>query len=134
MPACFRSRLLPEVVQYRIGYYTRALDAAVYIRERLADELHLSAIAGAAGMTPNAFSRYFAAKIGITVASLIRTLRIERALEQMEAGDCVVARLAGTAGYQSHSTFSRAFKDVTGHSPTEYRRRILIGTPASEAS
>lgn len=128
MLAYFRSRLLPETVQNRIAYYPRALSAAAYIREHLDDEeLPLGAIADAVGMTPNAFSRYFASKIGITIASLIRTLRIERALEQMDAGRCAVRSLAASTGYQSHSTFSRAFKEVIGLSPTEYRRCLVAG-------
>ena len=125
VPDHFSSRLLSEAVLHRIRYYPRALTVAWFVWEHAQDAVALDAIASAAGMTPNACSRYFAAKIGITIAALTRTLRIERALEQMEAGDRALTRIAHCAGYHSHSTFSRAFKSVMGKSPAEYRRRIV---------
>jgi transcriptional regulator GlxA family with amidase domain len=117
--------LLSADVRHRIGYYPRALAAARYIQEHLDDDLVLDAIAEVAGMSPNSFSRYFAGKIGITIASLTKTMRIERALEHMEAGERVVTRLAERTGYQSHCTFSRAFKSLIGVSPTEYTRQLV---------
>lgn len=120
-----RLRFLSEDVQYRICYYPRAQAATSYILANLHEELSLVAIAERVGMSPTAFSRYFAKKVGITVSSLIRTLRIEAALERMQSGNLFVTQLAWWAGYRDHSTFSRAFKRVTGHSPREYQRRFL---------
>jgi transcriptional regulator GlxA family with amidase domain len=123
----FISRLLGEDVQRRIIYFPRALTAAQYVREHIGESIRLETVADLAGLTPCAFSRYFAEKVGITFSTLVKTLRIEHAVDQLEARSGAISALATQAGYQSCCTFSRAFKDVMGQSPTEYRRRVLRG-------
>ncbi|HTX56904.1 MAG TPA: AraC family transcriptional regulator [Candidatus Acidoferrales bacterium] len=122
----FRSRLLAEDVQRRILYYPRTLAAAQYVREHVGEPIRLETAASLAGMTPCAFSRYFAEKVGITFSTLVKTLRIEHALASLEERDGAISALAAQTGYQSCCTFSRAFKDVMGQSPSEYRRRMLF--------
>ena len=122
----FHSRLLSEDVQRRILYYPRTLAAANYVRENIGKTIRLERAAALAGMTSCAFSRYFAEKIGITFSTLVKTLRIELALTHLESRDGAISALATQTGYQSCCTFSRAFKDVMGQSPSEYRRRMLF--------
>jgi transcriptional regulator GlxA family with amidase domain len=123
----FHSRLLNDDVQRRIAYYPRALVAAQYVRDHMGEAVRLETVASLAGLTPCAFSRYFAEKVGITFSTLVKTLRIEHAVDQLEARSGAISALASQTGYQSCCTFSRAFKDVMGQSPTEYRRRLLRG-------
>ncbi len=122
----FYSRLLSEDVLRRLHYYPRALDAAKYVRDNLGRPIRLEAVANLAGMTPCAFSRYFAEKIGITFSTLTKTLRIEHALSELEYRDSAISSLAERTGYQSCCTFSRAFKEVMGETPSSYRRRMLF--------
>lgn len=123
----FHSRLLDDDVQRRIAYYPRALLAAQYVRDHIGQAIRLETVSALAGLTPCAFSRYFAEKVGITFSTLVKTLRIEHAVDQLEARSGAISALATLTGYQSCCTFSRAFKDVMGQSPTEYRRRHLQG-------
>jgi transcriptional regulator GlxA family with amidase domain len=123
----FTSRLLGEDTQRRIMYYPRALTAALYVRDHIGEPVRLETVADLAGLTPCAFSRYFAEKVGITFSTLVKTLRIEHAVDQLESRSGAISALAMQTGYQSCCTFSRAFKDVMGQSPTAYRRRILRG-------
>ena len=122
----FRSRLLADDVQRRIQYYPRTLATAEYVRDHIGEPIRLDTVAAIAGMTTCAFSRYFAEKVGITFSTLVKTLRIEHALSQLESRDGAISALATLTGYQSCCTFSRAFKDVMGQSPSEYRRRMLF--------
>ena len=55
----FRSRLLSDDAQRRLAYYPRALEAALYARERLSGPVRLEVVADRAGMTASGFSRYF---------------------------------------------------------------------------
>lgn len=132
--ADFRSRLLPDEVRRRLAYYPRALDAALYVRENLGRPIRLEDVAERAGMAPCSFSRYFTEKVGITFSSLVKVLRIEHALEALESCDGAISTLAERTGYQSCCTFSRAFKEVTGKTPSEYRRRVLFPPSFEEAS
>ncbi len=121
----FVSRLLSEEVQRRIAYYPRALIVAQHVQANIGRPIRLETVAKMAGLTPCAFSRYFAEKVGITFSTLVKTLRIEHAVAQLETRAGAISALATLTGYQSCCTFSRAFKDVMGQSPTQYRRRIL---------
>jgi transcriptional regulator GlxA family with amidase domain len=132
--ADFRSRLLSDDVRRRLAYYPRALEAAKYVRENLNRQIRLEDVADRAGLTPCAFSRYFAEKVGITFSSLVKVLRIEFALSELENCDGAISQLAEQTGYQSGCTFSRAFKEVTGKTPSEYRRRVLFPSSFEEAS
>jgi transcriptional regulator GlxA family with amidase domain len=76
-------------------------------------------------MAPASFSRYFTEKIGLSFTALMKTLRIERALEELERHECSIELLACRSGYSSGWAFTRAFKEVLGETPSEYRRRLL---------
>lgn len=121
----FHSRLLSAEVKRRLQYYPRALDTARYVQAHLEEPIRLEDVARNAGLVPCAFSRYFAEKTGITYSALLKLLRIERAIEILEARDESLTVLAGQIGFSSYCAFARAFKDVTGTTPSEYRRRVL---------
>ena len=123
----FSSRLLSEDTLRRLRYYPRALEAAWYVRREMGKPIRLEAVAELAGMTPCAFSRYFTEKIGMTFSTLVKLLRIEHALDELEMRDGAISHLATRTGYQSCCTFSRAFKEVMGETPSNYRRRVLFG-------
>ena len=73
-------------------------------------------------MTSCAFSRYFTAKIGMSYSNTLRILRIEAAARTLEERETSISDLALNAGYENCCTFSRAFKSVTGRTPSQYRR------------
>jgi transcriptional regulator GlxA family with amidase domain len=119
------SNLLDKQVLKRLAYYARAADALAYACERLPEVMRLDHVAAHVNMTSPAFSRYFAEKIGLTFSEAFKTLRIERALRELERHDCSIEALAYRSGYHSGCSFTRAFKEVLGQTPSEYRRRFL---------
>ena len=129
--APFQCRLLDENVQRRIRYYPRIVEVARHVQASIPDSVRLENAAAIAGMTTCAFSRYFAEKVGVTFTEFVKTMRIEHALERLEEHDCAISQLAEQAGYR-HGAFSRAFKDIVGSTPTEYRRRHLFLHERSE--
>ena len=46
----------------------------------------------------------------------------ERVLSLLRESGGSIAAIAAAVGYESQGKFTRAFKDVTGQLPTEYRR------------
>ncbi len=121
----FRSLLLEEPIVRRVHYYPRALRVAMYVQSRLPDQIGLSEAAKVAEMAPTAFSRYFSDKVGISFTFFVKTLRIERAIESIECSDCTIRSLSESSGYTSFCSFSRAFREVVGMTPSEYRRSTL---------
>jgi AraC-like DNA-binding protein len=125
-PGLIQSRLLGNAVLCRLAYYPRAGVAVEYVLGHLSTTIRLHDIACAAGMNTSAFSRYFAERIGLPFSVVVRVLRIERAILELEKSDCSVSFLAQYAGYGSAESFTRAFKLVTGKTPSEYRREQLL--------
>jgi AraC-like DNA-binding protein len=50
-------------------------------------------------------------------------------LTQKPAGEMSILELSMAVGYRSLATFNRAFKEVTGQSPTEYRTGHGVSKP-----
>lgn len=90
--------------------------AADWTVERLAREARLSR---------SAFAARFREVTGNGVMTHVTGLRMELAAERLrEDPELSVARLASEVGYGSEAAFSRAFRRVVGHTPTEERRRV----------
>lgn len=121
----FSSRFLDEKILRRLHYYPRALEVVRYAQSLLPDTVRLEEVARMCGMRPACFSRFYTEKIGITFSATLKVLRIELAVETLERHDCSMEVLAAASGYGSGCSFARAFKEVVGETPSEYRRRIL---------
>lgn len=118
------SSFLSADVLRRIAYFSRADEAVRFMQERIRDRITLDDVASFVGMERTSLSRFFTEKIGLTFTELVRILKIEHAIAEMRVRDCTVAELSDQLGFVSTCTFSRAFKDVTGMTPSEYRRTI----------
>jgi AraC-like DNA-binding protein len=69
------------------------------------------------------FIRAFRRVYGVTPGQHLRSRRIARACELLTSTPTPITEICRLVGYQSLGTFSRVFHDVTGESPTAYRRR-----------
>jgi AraC family transcriptional regulator len=86
-------------------------------------DLSLDTLAGVAGMSKFHFHRQFAAITGTTVARLLARWRLKRASMTLAfARQARVSDVAQGAGYGSPEAFARAFRELQGQSPTEFRR------------
>lgn len=121
----FPSRLLGQQTLKRLSYYPRIMEAVQRARERLPRATNLREVAALAGMTPTSFSRYYSGKIGTSFSATMKRLRIELAMTALECGDCSIEEIAFRSGYHSGCALARAFREVTGETPSDYRRRVL---------
>lgn len=93
-----------------------------FIEKELDGELHLHEVARVAGMSQWHFQRIFRAITSETLKSYIRSRRFGRAVERLRTTEWRILDIALAAGYESHESFSRAFKKVFDRTPQEYRR------------
>ena len=77
------------------------------------------------GLDPNRVRRWFQRHHGMTFQSYLRTLRIGQAFGRIRHGE-KVSEAAFESGYESLSGFTETFKNMTGFSPNQSRRRNLI--------
>jgi len=69
------------------------------------------------------FARAFKEAFGVPPHRYLLTRRIERAKALLRDTDLPVTEIAFRTGWGSLGTFGRTFRDVTGESPSELRRR-----------
>lgn len=93
-----------------------------YIRQNLAEPLEREQLAMMAGFSVPHFHRIFTASIGISPAAYIRQIRLKRAGFKLRMGAVDICEVALAAGYETHTAFSKAFKQQFGLSPSEFRQ------------
>jgi AraC-like DNA-binding protein len=93
-----------------------------YLESAYDDPVSPSSLARKAGMTATRFARVIKRIHGISPMQLITKTRITVGCRLLRETDASVAQIALDCGFADHSAFTRAFRAVTGMSPTEHRR------------
>ena len=91
-----------------------------YLRRNLTNGITLVGAAEYAGYTPAYFSRHFSALMGMSFKSYVDRMKI-RAARGMLADGASVSETAAALCYDTPSSFCRAFKRVTGVTPSEFQ-------------
>jgi len=112
----------------QLTYRRRILAVQLHIQEHLNEDLSLEKLARLAHFSPFHFHRIFKALVGESVHEHVRRLRLEAAAMLLKTTDRSVTQIAFDAGYETHEAFTRAFRQLFGVSPSQFRadRRIEI--------
>lgn len=114
--------------------FNKISEAIKYIDENLNDTLSVELIAEHFAFSPYYFHRLFTAVVGKSLIAYVRDRRVAYACKMLNETDRKVLDIALDCGFDSAQSFSRAFKSITGMSPTEYRSRNTAPSiiPAAE--
>ncbi len=96
-----------------------------YLHEHAMESLELNDVAMRFHMAPSTLYRRLKRETGRSLTELVNELRISHACGLLAHGDARIAEICFQCGYQNLSYFNRRFRDSTGMTPREYRRRIL---------
>lgn len=102
-------------------YGERIAGVKKYIRDHLDEPLTREVLADVAGFSVPHFHRVFTAQLGENIASYVRRVRLDRAGRKLRMGAVDITEVALAAGYDTHTAFSRAFKQQYGLSPSQFR-------------
>lgn len=105
-------------------HYARRINRVIdYINTHLDDELSVDRLSQVANFSRFHFHRQFTAYTGITVARLVLLMRLKRASFQLVFNPLAsITDIAFDAGFASAESFSRAFKNELGQTPSAFRR------------
>lgn len=93
-----------------------------FIDENLEMPLSLKSIAAKASMSPTYFSAVFKKMNSVSVWEYIKIKRVEKAVGLLKTTDLTKLDIAERCGFSSSSNFYKAFKNVTGKTPSEIER------------
>src|SRR5882672_1210116 len=97
----------------------------LWVLEHLDSDLSVESLARRADMSARHFARMFAQRMGSTPAAYVRRLRVERARSRIESGAARAKQVARECGFADEQKFRRAFRQVLGITPAEYRSRFV---------
>ncbi len=78
-------------------------------------------------ISPDYVSKFFKENTGYGFTKYSTKVRIDKACELLADDNYNIERISGAVGYSSALSFRRAFKNYTGISPSDYRRRLIEG-------
>ncbi|PTR34430.1 AraC family transcriptional activator of mtrCDE [Luteibacter sp. OK325] len=81
----------------------------------------VNSLAQSAYLGRSAFMARFTDVVGQPPMNVLRDLRMRQAAEQLQTGQVPIEQVVRNTGYESRSSFARAFRKVFGMDPSEYR-------------
>ena len=94
--------------------------AKEYIRSHLDCNIKAKDVAALVGLSEAYFTIYFKNHSGVNFRDYILSEKMEYAKSLICAQNCSITEIAYQIGYQDYRSFSRAFKNTVGMSPSEY--------------
>ncbi len=97
--------------------------AAQYVRHHAGKAIGVEHVARALGVSRRTLDRRFAGSLGRSVHEELTSVRMQKACALLSESTESVASIAGTCGFRTAASFSRAFHRQVGCWPMEFRNR-----------
>ena len=104
------------------SYRKAVVRVLIHIESHTDEKLSLQALSKVAGISQFHFHRIFTAYMGVSLGQYIKTKRIEKGLQEVAHTDKKVIDIALSSGYESPTSFNKAFRKEVGSAPTELRK------------
>lgn len=96
-------------------------EALTYIEQNFQNDISVEDIAAVCGLNRSYFGKIFKDAIGKTPQQFLLTYRMIKATELLKLTHLSIGDISNAVGYSNQLHFSRAFKNVYGVSPREWR-------------
>ncbi len=123
------SRVLPfvELAKNRdIENYDLTYHIVSYVAEHFQEPLTLTELAKHLNVSKFYLSRAFSVKLNTSFNRYINYIRANYALTLMQSTSYTLTRISIDSGFESQRTFNRAFKEIFGLAPSEYRQKTNL--------
>ena len=96
----------------------------LYMTEHFEEEISLVSLASDLGYTPTYVSHCISVIPNMNFRRLLNSLRLDKAKVLIKAGNLRMLDVALECGFSGERSFNRAFSELLGMTPTEYKRLI----------
>lgn len=92
------------------------------IEKRYTKEISMEEMANEVGFSTYYFSRMFKQEFGVNFVDYVTSLRLKKACELLQEGNCSVKEVCFKVGYSEPNYFTRVFKKAYGIAPTKFQK------------
>jgi AraC family transcriptional regulator len=92
-----------------------------FVREHIAETIHIDELAAAVHMSPFHFARMFKQSVGQTPHRYVVLQRVETAKDLLRHSDVPLVEVAAQAGFRTQGHFTSVFYRYTGYTPRIFR-------------
>lgn len=109
-------------------YVTHAIR---YIQNHYSESLQIEELARYAGLNRSYLSTLFKQHTGLSPIKYLQTFRLTKAAHLLSMTQLSIASIAFSCGYQEPEAFCKAFRQLSGISPSKYRAQEQAKTDAN---
>ena len=91
------------------------LDKKIYVKE----------LAKMCGLCESQYRKLFQDEFGVSPIKYLNKLRINSTLIKIGTNNYTMAQISEMCGFTDQKYFNKIFKEVTGKSPSQYKKEIL---------
>lgn len=102
--------------------YARMQNILNYINHNAHRQLFIDELADQFNMSRNHFSKFFNQNSSLSFSQYLLSIRVERACKLLANTDKSITEIALDVGFESISTFNRAFQRIKTQTPTQFRQ------------
>lgn len=100
-------------------------EAIEYIKENYQEPIKLEDMARLSGMAPTYFSNLFKNTLNKPFIKYLNEVRIRNAMDLLKNTNFNITEISMLVGYNHLSHFNRVFKQITGVTPTDFRKNSV---------
>lgn len=104
--------------------YKYIMDAVALIEESYNKDISVDEVARFSGLSTGYFTRQFKNILGTSPSEYARSYRMAKAAEMLRMEGKSIAEISEALGFSGIALFSRQFKQVTGFTPSGFRKKL----------
>ena len=112
-----------EIISRSQELHPSIAQAIAYIKKNLNRNISRTDVAQAVNLNDEYFSRLFKKETGETYKDYTTALKMNMAKKMLDETTLSIGIIASKVGYANFSHFSQTFKEFTGYTPAEYKKR-----------
>jgi len=103
----------------------RVKNAVKYIDENLETRITLKEITKISNLSYSRFAELLKKELNMNFSTYLKKTRIARAKELLKNNSLSIKEISYKTGYKHISNFNHDFKNITGISPSKYKRKFF---------
>ncbi|MTI32312.1 AraC family transcriptional regulator [Xanthovirga aplysinae] len=96
-----------------------------FVTKNFDQEIRLEEVASLANMSITTFCRFFKQRTQKTFTLFLNEIRIGHACRLLKEEQYNISQICYECGFNNISNFNRKFKEITGHTPKQYRKKFV---------